>query len=155
MGLMLAVGQLVFHAPWVTVWISMAVLCGLITWALWAWLPPTWAIAGGLLAALQLSGTYWDSNRGGTLAAIGGGLLVGALARLMRRPVRATAVTFGLGLAIRANTRPYEGFVLGGLCTLFLLARFISLVRRGHQDASFLVRVIGVPVLSVLLPTML
>jgi hypothetical protein len=155
MGLMLAVGQVVFHAPWVAVWISMAVLCGLITWTLWAWLPPTWAIAGGLLTALQLTGSYWDSYWGGTLAAIGGALLVGAMARLMRRPARASAIIFGLGLAILANTRPYEGFVLGGLCTLFLLARLISLVRRGREDASHLVRVIGVPLLSVLLPTIL
>src|SRR5208337_4029101 len=120
-----------------------------------AWLPPSWAIAGGLLTALQLTGSYWDSYWGGTLAAIGGALLVGAMARLMRRPARASAITFGLGLAILANTRPYEGFVLGGLCTLFLFARLISLVRRGREDASHLIRVIGVPLLSVLLLTIL
>lgn len=155
MGLMLAVGQVVFHAPWVTVWISMAVLCGLITWALWAWLPPAWAIAGGLLTALQLTGSYWDSYWGGTLAAIGGALLVGAMARLMRRPARAPAIVFGLGLAILANTRPYEGLVLGGLCGTFVLARLISLVRRRREDTSHVVRFIGVPLLAVLLPTIL
>jgi hypothetical protein len=155
MGLMLAVGQVVFHAPWVTVWISMAVLCGLITWVLWAWLPPAWAIAGGLLTALQLTGSYWDSYWGGTLAAIGGALLVGAMARLMRRPARAPAIVFGLGLAILANTRPYEGLVLGGLCGTFVLARLISLVRRRREDTSHVVRFIGVPLLAVLLPTIL
>jgi hypothetical protein len=155
MGLMLAFGQVIFHAPWVAVTISMAVLCGLITWALWAWLPPVWATAGGLLAALQLTGTYWDSYWGGTLAAIGGALLVGALARLIRRPTRAPAVTFGLGLAILANTRPYEGFVLGGLCTCLLFSRLISFVRRGRQSPAHLVRVIGLPIASILLPTML
>ncbi len=155
MGLMLAVGQVVFHAPWVTVWISMAVLCGLITWVLWAWLPPEWAIAGGLLTALQLTGSYWDSYWGGTLAAIGGALLVGAMARLMRRPARAPAIVFGFGLAILANTRPYEGLVLGLLCGVFVLARLIWLVRRGREHTSHLVRLIGLPLVSVLLPTML
>ena len=112
-GLVLALGQ-IFHAPWFALWIGMAVLCGLITWALWIWLEPPWAIAGGLLAALHLTGSYWtDTYWGGTVAAIGGALVVGALARLLRRASPGPALAFGLGLAILANTRPYEGFVLG------------------------------------------
>ena len=88
----------------------MAFLCGLVTWALWAWLPGGWAIAGGLLVAMRLTGSHWtESYMGGTLAAIGGALVVGALARLMRRPAPAPAFAFGVGLAILANTRPYEG----------------------------------------------
>lgn len=62
MGLMLALGQVVFHDPWAAVLVGMAVLCGLITWALWGWLPPRWAIAGGLIAALQLTGSYWSES---------------------------------------------------------------------------------------------
>jgi hypothetical protein len=156
MGLMLALGQVVFHNPWAAVLISMAVLCGLITWALWAWLPPPWAIAGGLIAALQLTGTYWsESYWGGTLAAIGGALLVGALARLMRRPAAPPALAFGLGLAILANTRPYEGLVLGAACTIFLLIRLKLLVVRGYQSYSGLVRSIGLPIAFVLLPTLI
>ncbi len=153
---MLALGQLVFHDPWAAVLISMAVLCGLITWALWGWLSPRWAIAAGLIAALQLTGTYWtDSYWGGSLAAIGGALLVGAFARLVRRPAMAPSLVFGLGLAILANTRPYEGFVLGALCTVILLIRLNSLVQRAHTDYSGLVRSIGLPIAFVLLPTVL
>jgi hypothetical protein len=42
----------------------MAVLCDLITWALGGWLDPPWAIAGGFLAALQLTGNFWTESYG-------------------------------------------------------------------------------------------
>ena len=59
---------------------------------------PPWAIAGGLLAALHLTGSYWtDTYWGGTVAAIGGALVVGALARLLRRASPGPALAFGLG----------------------------------------------------------
>src|SRR5271154_7296384 len=152
-GLALALGQ-IFHAPWSALWISMAVLCGLITWALWGWLEPPWAIAGGLLAALQLTGSYWtETYWGGTVAAIGGALVVGALARLLRRASAAPALVFGLGLAILANTRPFEGLVLGALSAVILLVHLILLIRRGRQNFSQLVRSIGAPLASILVPT--
>ncbi len=153
-GLMLAFGQLVFHRPWAALFISMAFLCGLVTWALWAWLPSGWAIAGGLLVAMRLTGSYWtESYMGGTLAAIGGALLVGALARLMKRPTPAPALAFGVGLAILANTRPYEGAVLGISCAVVLLIRLALLIRRGYQSPSKLMRSIALPIALVLFPT--
>ncbi len=156
MGLMLALGQVVFHDPWAAVVISMAVLCGLITWALWLWLPHQWAIAGGLFAALQLTGSYWtESYWGGTLAAIGGALVVGALARLMRRPAAAHSLAFGLGLAILANSRPYEGLVLSALCAAVLLVRLRLLVQQGFQSYSGLLHSVGFPITFVLLPTLI
>lgn len=152
-GLVLALGQ-IFHAPWVTLWLGMAVLCGLTTWALWDWLEPQWAIAGGLLVALRLTGSYWtESYWGGTVAAVGGALVVGALARLLRRASARPALALGLGLAILANTRPYEGFVLGASCAVLLLVHLVSLVRRGTENSTQLVRSIGLPLASVLLPT--
>ena len=151
-GLVLALGQ-IFYAPWSALWIGMAVLCGLITWALWDWLDPAWAIAGGFLAALQLTGSYWtETYWGGTVAAIGGALVVGALARLLRRVSPGPALAFGLGLAILANTRPYEGFVLGAWSAVFLLVHFILLIRRGRQNSSGLVHSIVFPVAFILLP---
>ncbi len=156
MGLMLALGQVAFHDPWAAVLMSMAVLCGLITWALSGWLPPRWAIAGGLIAALQLTGSYWsESYWGGTLAAIGGALVVGALARLMRQPAAASSLAFGLGLTILANSRPYEGLVFGALCTAFLLVRLRLLVQRGYQSYAGLIRSLALPVALVLLPTLI
>ena len=151
-GLVLALGLMV-HAPWSALWVGMAVLSGLITWALWVWLEPPWAIAGGLLAALQLTGSYWtESYWGGTVAAIGGALVVGALARLLRRASPGPALAFGLGLAILANTRPYEGFVLGASSAVILLVHLSLSGRQRRQSSLQLVRSIGLPLASVLLP---
>ena len=151
-GLALAIGMLL-QAPWLAVWLSTAVLCGLITWALWDWLEPHWAIAGGLLAALQLTGSYWtESYWGGSVAAIGGALVIGALSRLLRRTSEGRAMLFGLGLAILANTRPFEGLVLGASAFAVLVVHLIRLVRQKGETGSHLVRSIGLPLASVLLP---
>lgn len=153
-GLMLALGQVVFHDPWAAVLIGMAVLCGMITWALCGWLPNRWAVAGGLMAAIQLTGSYWtESYWGGTLAAIGGALVMGALARLMRKPAMSASLAFATGLAILALSRPYEGLVLGVLCSVFLLVRLSLLLLRGYTSYSVLIGSVATPIVVTMLLT--
>ena len=55
-----------------------------------AWVPRPWAIFGALLVAARLgAGSYWnESYWGGSIAAIGGALLLGAARRLWRRDPR-------------------------------------------------------------------
>ena len=116
-GLALALGEMMFHQPWIGVYLSTALMCGAICWALQAFLPAIWALAGGLLAVLRIAlFSYWmNSYWGGSVAALGGALAIGALARVLeqnntprRRAILAS--TFALALLILATSRPYEGF---------------------------------------------
>jgi len=119
-GMVLAVGQRLLGHPWFAVWLSAIGLPLVVHWAARAWLSPPWAAAAGLVAAGIVFRGYWlDSYWGGSLPAIGGGLVVGAWPRLVR-----AASTGGISAAIKAAlplavggllllfTRPFEGLAL-------------------------------------------
>jgi hypothetical protein len=143
-GLLLGLGEAVFHEPWVGVLLSMGALTAAIYWALAGWLPPKWALLGGVLALLHVGFlNYWsESYWGGAAAGAAGALVIGAVPRLRKKPTARDAVFHAIGLVLLANTRPYEGAVLGVLCLTAILVKV---------PARFLIQ----PMAAVLIPAML
>lgn len=112
-SLFLAVGSLVGGHPIVGAWFSGACAAAALCWALMAWIRPRWALLGGLLAAIHpLLFSWTQSYWGGSVATLGGALLIGALRRITAEPKTGDSLALGFGLALLANSRPFEGLVL-------------------------------------------
>jgi len=155
-GLILALGQRLGGHPLVGLWLSAALLAVAVTWCLQAWVGPQWALLGGLLIALRLGvGSYWNQSYwGGSVAAIGGALVYGAVRRLtvMDKPRLRDSLLLALGLAVLANSRPFEG-MLASLPAAWMLFRwFMGLAASGRRLAT--VR-IALPVAALLVVTVM
>jgi hypothetical protein len=127
-GMTLALGKVLFGHPFWGVWLSCGLMCAAITWMLQGWIAPAWALLGGLLAILRYGvfGYWADSYWGGAVAAIGGALVLGALPRIKESHRARDAIMMGVGLALLANTRPYEGLVFGLPIAVVLFARMFG-----------------------------
>jgi len=152
-GLVLAIGQLLGH-PWIGVLLSCAAMCAVVYWMLLAWLPSRWALLGGIIVWLKFAiASYWmNSYWGGAVAAVGGALLLGSLARLLRRTNSQQAILFAIGLAILANSRPYEGLIFS-LPALFVLARWLFRRGKANQRTQNVFRIVVLPIAALLLLT--
>ena len=129
-GGILALGQLLTGYPIVGVWLSIGMMCAAICWMLHAWVPSCWAVIGGLFSVLHpvfgISSDWAQSYWGGAVSAAGGALLIGGARYLTLDPRKSYAAALISGLAILANSRPYEGFVLSipvGLALLIWLIK--------------------------------
>jgi hypothetical protein len=150
-GAALALGQ-ALGSPWIGVLLTAAAMGAAVYWMLCAWMPARWAFLGGTLVALKLGLTsYWmNSYWGGAAAAIGGSLVLGALARILKRSRRQDAILLGLGAAILANSRPYEGLVVC-VPAAFLFLRWLW--RKAKDGGKIPWKIILAPLAAVLLLT--
>lgn len=124
-GVALAVGEKL-GLPILGVWLTTALACGAMCWMLQAWVPGRWAVAGGLMVALHPQVLEWSHDYwGGSVAMGGGALVLGAYKRLAREPQAGNALWLGAGLGVLANSRPYEGFVLGVVVLTALAAAHV------------------------------
>jgi hypothetical protein len=148
-GMILAFGKVVFGHPFWGVWLSIGLMCASITWMLQGWLSPEWALLGGVLAILRYGvfGYWANSYWGGAAGAIGGALVLGALPRIKSSQRIRDALLMGVGLAILANSRPYEGFVFS-LPVAFLL--FVWLFGKNRPSFSISLRRVLLPLTLML-----
>lgn len=120
-GLILAAGKVLTGNPWFGLLVVTSLMCAAFCWMLQAWLPPQWALLGGIIAVLHLAlFSYWINTFTGaaSAAALGGALILGAFPRIVhsKRSNRSALVGYGVllaaGIVMVALSRPYEGLLL-------------------------------------------
>jgi hypothetical protein len=114
-GLALAAGKLLTGHAWFGILVVTALMCSAICWMLQAWLPPTWALLGGILAILRLGlFSYWINTYAGagSIAALGGALVLGALPLFMKKARFRDALLMAVGVVLLGTSRPYDGMLL-------------------------------------------
>lgn len=148
-GLVLAAGQILGH-PWIGQLLTTALMCSALCWMLQGWVPPTWALFGAVLAALRLGIlSYWMNGYfAASIVALGGALVLGAWPRLRLRLRVRDALLMALGLAILANSRPYEGLVFS---MPVAFAMMLWLFGKAHPRFSQSIPRVVAPIVLVLL----
>lgn len=151
-GFVLAFGERL-GTPWIGVLLSCSLMVAFFHWALRVWMPARWSFLAAILVGLKLGLTsYWmNSFWGGAVPAFAGALALGGLGRILKRPSLSGALGFGGGIAILANSRPYEGLIfsipLGAIFLWWLIGK-----TKGNVAASARLKKVFLPA-SVLLIT--
>ncbi|MCA9126839.1 MAG: hypothetical protein KDB22_07135 [Planctomycetales bacterium] len=112
-GLLIAAGIFLLGSPVSGCWFAACICSSSICWMLAGVTNRRWAIFGGLLVAVHPAmQTSWSATlMSGWLTAAASALVLGALLRLRRRFSPIASVVLGMGVAMLALTRPYEGLV--------------------------------------------
>ena len=135
-GLVLGLGQWLTGQALTGVWISTALAAAAVCWMLQGWVPGRWALLGSLflLANVTIHITWGQTFWGGQAALLGGALVYGALPRILGGKGLAATLALVTGVAILANSRPFEGLVVSLPAALALLVWF---ARRDGPSMGF------------------
>jgi hypothetical protein len=112
--LFMALGQRWLWSPRSGVLLSMALAAAGLCWMLQAYVPAEMALLGGLLAVARMSWFSYFANSywGGSVAMLGGCLVLAAQPRLLRKSRGRDGLLMAVGLLLLANARPFEGALL-------------------------------------------
>jgi hypothetical protein len=149
-GLVMAGGKVLIGHYWFGILATTSLMCSAMVWMLQAWLPPSWALLGGILAILRLGlFSYWiDSYSGaGSISALGGALLLGALPRFMKTAGLRDSLLMATGIILLATSRPYEGLLLCLPVLCFFAWRRIF--AKNWPTASVLLRRTAIPLVLI------
>ena len=149
-GLVMAAGKVVFGHPWFGILLMSALMCASVCWMLQAWLPARWALLGGMLAVLRLGlFSYWlNSYTGaGTITALGGALVLGALPRLLKSGHFRYGLLMAFGMVLLLTSRPYEGMLLCLPVSCVLGHRF--LFDKNRPSFATLIRRAALPLMLI------
>jgi len=138
-GLALALSKVLLGNPWFGTLLMASLMCAAICWMLQAWMPPNWALLGGFIAVMRLGlFSYWVNtfHAGGSIAALGGALILGAFPRLMRRLRHRDAFPLAIGIVLLILSRPYEGVLLC-VPVLFVIVRWLWFGKKRPSFSTF------------------
>jgi hypothetical protein len=141
--LFMALGQRLLGTPRAGILLSMGLAAASLCWMLQAYLPAEWAFLGALLAVVRISwfSYFGNSYWGGSVAMLGGCLLLGGAARLARKREARYGLLMALGLFLLANSRPFEGVLVSlpiCLYTVSILLRKRANVRVWMPGAALM-----------------
>jgi hypothetical protein len=129
-GIALALGILLFKSPFAGVVLSGVAACVSTFWMLRAFFSPKWSFIGAFLTLTHPAVFYWSIGyHFGFVACTGATLGLGALFRLSRAPKITYAVIFGFGIAILANSRPFEGLIACVPMFVFIIGWFYRQIK--------------------------
>ena len=137
-GMVMAAGKVIAGHPCWGVWLSVGLMSATLCWMLQGWFPPGWALFGALIGVTRFGVlSYWDNSYwGGALAATGGALILGAFPRIRRKLRARDAIAFAIGVAVLANTRPYEGLVLSSAVAVAIGIWFRRVWQLGARNVT-------------------
>ena len=145
-GFILAASRVLTGHPWYGLLVTTALMCAAVCWMLQAWLPPTWAFLGGVLAILRLGlFSYWINtySGAGSIAALGGALVLGALPRFMKEARFRDGLLMATGVVLLGTSRLYEGMLL--CLTVLCFLAWWMLFGKNRPNPAVLIRRAAVP----------